>query len=162
MSEYFSLCRSVLFLELLLHFLKMQVLSCLLGQESIGSSRPINHGTRTYWSKKKHWQGWTFPTVIHYLLLCDRWQLKGNLTGWHLTRKCIWSKGVELSSFHEKKMVPADIHWRLLNVYGVQIVDVNTAWQWVTSAGTDFYRCNIQVLVHCWKKYKASGGACVE
>ena len=57
----------------------------------------------------------------------------------------------------EKKMVPAGIHWWLLNVDGDQSVDVAQwgvggafqqwwQWQWVTSAGADFYKHSTQLL----------------
>lgn len=31
----------------------------------------------------------------------------------------------------QKKVMPIDIHWYLLNAYGDEIVNVNTIWQWV-------------------------------
>ena len=72
------------------------------------------------------------------------------VTKWCPTRKGIRSKGVSLNSSMQKKMAPSDTERCLLNVYGAQMVDVNTVrqWvmhfssgncQWVTSTGTDFY-----------------------
>ena len=43
-------------------------------------------------------RGWTFPPISHYiLLLCDRWQKRGSLAQWCLTRNHIWGKGVSLN-----------------------------------------------------------------
>ena len=77
-------------------------------------------------------RGWNFPPISCYMLLpCDRWQQRGSLTIWRLIQKCIWSKSVSLDSSMPKKVAPTDIHWRLLNVYGDQTVDVSTVRQWV-------------------------------
>ena len=35
-------------------------------------------------------------------------------------------------------------------------------WQWVTTAGADFYKHSMQALIHCWWKCTANGGYCVE
>jgi len=62
------------------------------------SARGIRGGWWWYSSR-----GRTFPPVSHYVLLL------GSLAAWHLTWKCIWSKGVELnSSMWEKKN---GTHW---------------------------------------------------
>ena len=70
--------------------------------------------------------GWTFPTIFHYiLLLCDRWQQRGNLTKWCMTWKCIWSKGVSLNSSMQTKWHQwMSIHWSSLNIYG------SKQWMW--------------------------------
>ena len=47
---------------------------------------------------------WTFPPTSHYMLLwCDREQQRGTLTQWHLTSKCVQSRGVKLNSSIQKK-----------------------------------------------------------
>ena len=52
-------------------------------------------------------RGWTFPPVFCYVLLpCDIWQQRGSLIEWHLTWKCIWSKGVSLNFCMLKKWHP--------------------------------------------------------
>jgi len=61
------------------------------------------------------WYGsreWTFPPIPRYIFLpCDRWQQRGTLTQWHLTWKCVWSKGVELNSSMQKEKSPLDACW---------------------------------------------------
>jgi len=50
-------------------------------------------------------RGWTFPATSHsVLLLCDRWQERGSLTKWRLTRKHVWSEGVSLISSMQEKL----------------------------------------------------------
>ena len=110
-------------------------------------------------------RGWTSPVFNNIFLSCYRWQQRGSLTKWHLTGKCVWNKGMLLDSSKWKKFQPSTyshIHQCLLNISGDQTVDVSTVrqrvvcfscgnkWQWVTSAGEDFYRCGMQALVHCW------------
>jgi len=75
----------------------------------------------------------------------------------------------EIAFQHAEKIAPIDIHQHLLNVYGDQTVDVSPKsgafqqwWQWVTSAGADFYKRSMQALVRCWKKYTANDGDYVE
>ena len=64
--------------------------------------------------------------MFHYiLLLCDRWQKRGSLTEWHLTWKCIWSKGVGLHSSMQKKLHPlasTEACWKLIET---------KQWMWV-------------------------------
>ena len=111
-------------------------------------------------------RSWTFPPIFHSILSsCDRWQQRGSLTEWHLTWKCVRSRGVLLNSSVQKKVAPTDIH-RLPNVYGDQTVEVGTVrrWgqrQWVISSGADFYERGMQALVHQWQKCSANGGDCV-
>jgi len=67
-------------------------------------------------------RGWTYLLYSYYILfLCNR-QQQVSLIECCLTWNCAWSKGVSLNS---SKMAPTDIHWRLLNIYGDQIVDVS-------------------------------------
>ena len=54
-----------------------------------------------------------YPT----LLPCGRWQQRGNLTEWHLTWKCVWSKGVSMNSSVEEKCHPqtfSDTCWMFM------------------------------------------------
>ena len=74
---------------------------------------------------------WTFLSMFCYiLLLCNRWKQRGSLTTWHLTWKCVWSKGVSLNS-STQKMAPVNIYQCLLNVYGAHTVAVSTVRQWL-------------------------------
>ena len=103
------------------------------------------------------------------------------------SREVVWYNGVWHGSAFEKivchwipscrKMAPTDMHWCLLNICGDQIEDVSTVRWWVvcfSSSGNnvkdkshsghraDFYKCSMQVLVHCWQKCIVNGGDCVE
>jgi len=84
-------------------------------------------------------RGWIFPSVFCYFLLpCDRWQQRGTQTKWHLTWKCLWSKGVELNSaMQKKKMTSIGIQWYSPNVYQDQTVDVRTVRQWTVRFSSD-------------------------
>ncbi len=66
---------------------------------------------------------------------------------------------------HVEKMAPTDIHRHLLNIYGEQTMDVNTARQWVVSfrsgnsdSGSpplviaNFYEHNMKALVQGCQK----------
>jgi len=56
-------------------------------------------------------RGWALLPVFHYIvLLCDRWQQKGQCDTMALAWKCIWSIGMELNSSMWKKN---GIHWHL-------------------------------------------------
>lgn len=59
---------------------------------------------------------WAFLSIFCYSLLsCDRPQLRGSLTEWCLTEKCVWSKGMEMNSSTQKKHHPLTfIRWHLL------------------------------------------------
>ena len=94
---------------------------------------------RCWWYSSR---GWTFPPLFHYiLLLCDRWQNRGSLTKCHLTWKCGWSKDASLYSSMQKKIVPIDLCWLLLNGYGDQIVDVSTVGWWVVHFSKWWQQC---------------------
>jgi len=83
----------------------------------------MSEADRSWWNGSRDC---TFPPISHYILLpCDRWKQRGSLTEWHLTWKCIWSKGVSLNSSLQKNG-PIGIYWCLLNIYGNQTVDVST------------------------------------
>ena len=80
------------------------------------------------------WYGgreWIFLPRFHYiLLLCDRWQQRGSMTEWHLTWKCLWSKGVSINSSMWKRLRPLtliDACWILWKPN----VDVSTVRWWV-------------------------------
>jgi len=72
---------------------------------------------RRWWYSSR---GWTFPPIFYsMLLLCDRWQQRGALTQWHLTWKCIWSKGVALNSSMWKTSLPLsfiDACWMFMEI----------------------------------------------
>ena len=88
----------------------------------------IRGGCRWYGSRSE-----TLPQVLHHILLpCgNRWQQRDNLTEWHVTWNCVWSKSVSLDSSMPKKVAPTDIHWCLLNVCAHQTVDVSIVRWWV-------------------------------
>ena len=74
---------------------------------------------------------WTFPPISCYtLLLCDRWQQRGNLVEWLLTWKCVWNKGVSLNTSMWKKWLPLTLTG-ICCTHGGQPVDVSTVKQWV-------------------------------
>jgi len=102
------------------------------------------------------------------LLICDRWQQRGSLTGW----KCTWSKSVLLSSSIWKKLHPftyTDACWPFIETsqcmwaqwggeWCVSAVTVDHfLWYkhlWVWHAGS----CSLLVKMHsywwhlCWKR----------
>jgi len=121
------------------------------------------------------WYGnrvWTFPPIFHYVLLpCDRWQQRDSQTKWHLTWKCIWSKGVSLNPFmwkngtHWHSSMLAERFWRLTSGYEHSGAKGGTfqqwwQWQWVTSTGIALYKCGTQAFVHCWQKCIANSDDC--
>jgi len=60
-------------------------------------------------------RGWTFLSIFPYILsLCDRRQQRGSLTEWHLTWKCLWSKGVSPNSSMRENMAPIDACWMFM------------------------------------------------
>jgi len=52
-------------------------------------------------------RGWNFLPIFHYTLICNRWQQRARLAKWHLTGKCVWSKGVSPNSSTWKNCT----HW---------------------------------------------------
>ena len=117
-------------------------------------------------------RGWTFLPIFYYVLLpCDRWQQRGSLTEWCLTWKCVWSKGVSVSSSTWKKLHPltfTDACWTLMETKQWVWAQRGTGgafqqrWQWVTLTGIDCFKCSMQAFVHRWWKCIADGGDCVE
>ena len=77
-------------------------------------------------------RGWTFPPKSYYMLWpCNRWQQRGTLTKWHLTWKCIWSKGVTLNSSMQKKWHPLtfiDVCWTFMETKQCMWVHWGTEW----------------------------------
>ena len=94
-------------------------------------------------------RGWSFPPVFHYiLLLCDRWQQRGNLTKWHLTWKWVCSESVSLHSSVRKK-------WHSLTfILAFWTYMESKQWMWAQwevvrfSSVADFYGHGMQTLVH--------------
>ena len=85
------------------------------------------------------WYGsreWTFPPIPRYIFLpCDRWQQRGTLTQWHLTWKCVWSKGVELNSSMRKEKSPPDACWMCMEAKHWVWEQGGRGW-WVTAVVT--------------------------
>ena len=92
----------------------------------IMSAHDIRGGCWWYDSRARNFP----PTFLYMLLPCNRWQQRGRLTKWCLTRKYIRSKGVELNSSTWKN-APTDICQHLLNICWAQTVDVCTVRRWV-------------------------------
>ena len=101
-------------------------------------------------------------------LLCNRWQQRGTLTKWLLTKKCIWSKGVSLNfSICKKKWHPLtfiDVCWVFMETKEwllAQWGDRFQQWwerQWIIATGTDFYRI---VESQGWKGHTRSSSPTV-
>jgi len=99
---------------------------------------------------------------------------RGTLTKWHLTWKCIWSKGLELNSFvrtkqpttaftdthwtfmeNKKWMWTVDVEWHTVNSCVVHFSSGDRQWQWVNSVGrflqvqhAGFY--SLLAKIHSW------------
>ena len=73
-------------------------------------------------------RSWNFPPIFCYsLLLYSRW---------YLTWKCVWSMSYSVwKKLH--KIVPTDIHWCLLNIYGDHTVDVSRVRWWIVHFSND-------------------------
>ena len=92
------------------------------------------------------------------------------------SRGPVWQNGIWHGSVYEAKgchwILPADLQWCLLNVYGQSSVCERSEavggafqqwFQWLVLDGhTDFYECDMYANVHCWGKHKGNGGAYVE
>ena len=108
-----------------------------------------------------------FPPIFHYILLpCDRWQQRGSVTKWHLTRKCVWIKvcrGIppcrkkwHLLTFTDACWIFQEIRqWMWAQWGGGCCVSAMATMTWKTnlvpSGHADFCKCNIQAVVdHCW------------
>ena len=94
-------------------------------------------------------RGWTFPPIFHYiLLLCNSWQERSSLTEWHLTRKCGWSKVMELKSSMWKNLHPltfSDACWMFTGV---------KQWMWAQQGGGCISTVVIATVVHIyWSRY---------
>jgi len=99
-------------------------------------------------------RGWTFPPVLYYMLLpCDWWQQRGSL-------KCVWRRGVLLSSSVWKRLLPLTF----VNTWAPSMF--TKQWMWgggccvsaVVAATVDHLCCidcyclSMQALVpHCQK-----------
>ena len=82
---------------------------------------------------------------------------------WHLTWECKWSKGWNWISTCRKNCTYwdsstlAECLWRSNSGFGHSKAEGGAfqwwqQWQWITSAGTDFYKYSMQALVHCLRK----------
>ena len=76
-----------------------------------------------------------------------------------------------ITEFHYAEEMAPIIYQRLLNVCRDHAVDTSTVrrwvafqqwWQWATSAGTEFYKYNVQTGLCCWTKCIAKGGDYIE
>jgi len=103
-------------------------------------------------------RGWTFLPILYYILLqSDRWQQRGSLTEWHLTWKCIWSKGASLNSSMWKTWDPLtfiNACWIFMENYGYEHKEMMSGFlqQWwqcqflmTNSASANFYNCIILI-----------------
>jgi len=119
-------------------------------------------------------RGWTFLLIFHsILLLCDRWQQRGDVTKLCLTWKYMWSKDVSFNFSMQKKMHPltfTDAYWTLMEtnqwlwalwgggfcVSGAVITVRKT--NHVPDSYADMYACSMQAFVHGWWKCITSVG----
>lgn len=113
---------------------------------------------RCWWGGNR---GWTFPPISHYiLLLCGRWQQRGNLTEWHLAWRCAYEAKVW------NLILPygtSDTHWHSLMLWANER---QTVWavfskQWSQQLWNRGSPLLGEALVHCWWKCRVRGD-CVE
>ena len=95
-------------------------------------------------------RSWIFlPIFCYILLLCNRWQQRRSLTNccltWSVREAKVWS----WIPPGRKKTAPPDTHQWLLNVYGDQTVNVNTARLLVVCFSSRW--CIIAVMIATWK-----------
>jgi transposase len=77
--------------------------------------------------------------------------------GWAVLLHPLYSPDLAPYGFHLFKIMKDGIRGHFPD--DTNIADMR---KWVTTAGADFYKCSIQVLVHCWQKRISSGGQYVE
>ena len=112
-------------------------------------------------------RGWTFLPIFRSTL-CDSWQQRSSLTKWHLTWKCAWSSGVELSSSMEKKWHPVtftEACWtkqKMWAHWGSEWFHFGSGNSDSRSTGADFYEHDMHALVHWWWKCITNDGDYVE
>ena len=95
-------------------------------------------------------RGWTFLPIFRYILvLWDRWQKRDSLTTWHLTWKCVWSKGVSLNPSMWKKWHP------LTFISAWQTFLETNQWMWA-QWGSGW--CLSAMVTVMWKTSHVSGG----
>ena len=110
-------------------------------------------------------RGWTFPPIFHHMLLFDRWQQRCYLTEWGLTWKCIWSKGVSLSSSMWKKWHPLafmDACQTFMETKQCMCVQWGSGWcisAVATATAGHLYWCR---FLQAWQKGIANDGGNVE
>jgi len=109
-----------------------------------------------------------FPKIFHYiLLLCDRWQQRGNLTKWlwhgstYEAKVCHWILPCRKKCIQWQSLMVAECLWRPNS--GCEHSEVMGStfqqwWQWVTSL-VQVFMCGIQALVHHWQKCIAKNEA---
>jgi len=105
----------------------------------------------------------TFLSTLHYILLYNKWQQRGTLTEWchmevHMKQRCVTEfLHAEENGTHWHSWMLAKHIWKPNSGYEHSEAVCGTfhKWwqqQWVTSAGTDIYECDMQSLVHWWWK----------
>ena len=123
--------------------------SCSESNASYFITLPHNIGGRCWWYGNR---GWTFPSTFHYILLpYDRRQQRGSVTEWHLTWKCIGSKGRSFNFSMSNKQHPSTFInscWTFLE---------NKQWMWaqwgcgwcisVTTPSHQLWSCGSCVLM---------------
>jgi len=78
------------------------------------------------------------PSHQHPITFCWQMAAEGQSDKMVSHMKVHMKQSGQIEFFQEeKKMVPIDIHWHLLNVYGDQRVDVSTVRRWVVHHSSD-------------------------
>ena len=111
------------------------------------------------------------PVCEYSITVVAMWQMaaEGHSDKMASNTEAYMKQNCVIEFLHVEKLAPTDIHWRLLNVYEDQTVDVNTV-RWCISAMTTTtvgHLCWWQFLQawhagssSCWQKSTDSGGDC--
>ena len=102
-----------------------------------------NSSRGTVW-QNDIWHGSTYEAkVCNWIAPCRK-----NSTHWYspMLAECLWRTNSR--RYHSNSVGSAFQQWQQR--------------QWVTSTGTDFYWCSIQVLLHLFQKIIAKGGSYVK
>jgi len=113
-------------------------------QYSIAFCCRVTDGSRGAVSQIGVWRGHAYEAkVCHWILPCGK--------KWHpltlsTVTECLWRP--YSGCVHSEAVGGVFQQW--------------WQWQWVTSAGPDFYKHSMQALAHCWQKCIANGGNYVD
>jgi len=132
--QYFCFCTGILFLKFVVwsteHAFRHLIYK---GCPKINASYfvMLDHDVRggCWWYGSR---GWTFPASIS-LNFVTMWQMtaEGQSDKMASDMEMRMKQRCVIEFLHAEKIAPNDIHWRLVNVYGDQTVDVSTVRWWV-------------------------------